>query len=114
LSNGIGAGPFLTKPIRVSISVGFQHRIERQQMQGLVSSIDQAGNSERTHRFAVRFRYMRTMLDGKHLVGWGMATATYPGMRSPGAAKVRILQDGSAMVSSATQDMGGGTYTTMT
>jgi xanthine dehydrogenase YagR molybdenum-binding subunit len=43
-----------------------------------------------------------------------MATATYPGIRSPGAAKVRILQDGSAMVSRPTQDMGGGTYTTMT
>ena len=56
----------------------------------------------------------RSMSDGKYLVGWGMATATYPGMRSPGAAKVRILQDGSAVVSSATQDMGGGTYTTMT
>jgi xanthine dehydrogenase YagR molybdenum-binding subunit len=55
-----------------------------------------------------------SMRDGKYLVGWGMATATYPGMRSPGAAKVRILQDGSAQVSSATQDMGGGTYTTMT
>lgn len=56
----------------------------------------------------------RSMRDGKFLVGWGMATATYPGMRSPGAAKVRILQDGSAQVISATQDMGGGTYTTMT
>lgn len=56
----------------------------------------------------------RSMRDGKYLVGWGMATATYPGMRSPGAAKVRILQDGTAQVVSATQDMGGGTYTTMT
>ncbi|HKV93905.1 MAG TPA: xanthine dehydrogenase family protein molybdopterin-binding subunit [Candidatus Angelobacter sp.] len=56
----------------------------------------------------------RSMRDGKLLVGWGMATATYPGMRSPGAAKVRILQDGTAQVISATQDMGGGTYTTMT
>jgi xanthine dehydrogenase YagR molybdenum-binding subunit len=56
----------------------------------------------------------QSMRDGKYLIGWGMATATYPGMRSPGAAKVRILQDGSAQVSSATQDMGGGTYTTMT
>jgi len=55
----------------------------------------------------------RSMRDGKLLVGWGMATATYPGMRSPGAARVRILQDGSASVTSATQDMGGGTYTTM-
>ena len=55
----------------------------------------------------------RSMHDGKLLVGWGMATATYPGMRNPGAARVRILQDGSAAVASATQDMGGGTYTTM-
>jgi xanthine dehydrogenase YagR molybdenum-binding subunit len=55
-----------------------------------------------------------SMRDGKYLIGWGMATATYPGMRSPGAAKVRILQDGTAQVISATQDMGGGTYTTMT
>lgn len=54
-----------------------------------------------------------SMRDGDLLVGWGMATATYPGMRSPGAAKVRILQDGSAEVISATQDMGGGTYTVM-
>src|SRR5207248_7990005 len=53
------------------------------------------------------------MRDGKLLIGWGMATATYPGMRSPGAAKVRILQDGTASVVSATQEMGGGTYTTM-
>jgi len=31
LSNGIGPqDPFLTKPIRVSVSVGFQHRIECQ------------------------------------------------------------------------------------
>jgi xanthine dehydrogenase YagR molybdenum-binding subunit len=55
-----------------------------------------------------------SMRDGHYLVGWGMATATFPGYRSPGSAKVRILQDGSAMVSSATQDMCGGTYTTMT
>jgi xanthine dehydrogenase YagR molybdenum-binding subunit len=54
-----------------------------------------------------------SMRDGHLLVGWGMATATYPGIRSPGAAKVRILQDGSVEVTSATQDMGGGTYTTM-
>src|SRR5205814_8504601 len=43
----------------------------------------------------------------------GMATATYPGSRSPGAGKVRIHQDGTVDVISATQDMGGGTYTTM-
>ncbi|HEV2987013.1 MAG TPA: xanthine dehydrogenase family protein molybdopterin-binding subunit [Candidatus Angelobacter sp.] len=64
--------------------------------------------------WARRDPHPRSMRDGKYLVGWGMASATYPGMRSPGAAKVRILQDGSAQVVSATQDMGGGTYTTMT
>ncbi len=52
--------------------------------------------------------------DGRFLVGWGMATATYPAYRSPGAAKVRILDDGSVVVASATQDIGTGTYTTMT
>jgi xanthine dehydrogenase YagR molybdenum-binding subunit len=52
--------------------------------------------------------------DGHWLVGLGMATATYPGMRSPGAAKVRINADGTALVTSATQDIGTGTYTTMT
>lgn len=52
--------------------------------------------------------------DGRFFVGWGMATSTYPGYRSPGAARVRILADGSVVVSSATQDIGTGTYTTMT
>ena len=51
--------------------------------------------------------------DGRFLIGWGMATATYPGYRSPGAARVRILADGTIFVSSATQDIGTGTYTTM-
>ncbi|MGH9404218.1 MAG: xanthine dehydrogenase family protein molybdopterin-binding subunit [Terriglobia bacterium] len=55
----------------------------------------------------------RSMRAESVLVGWGMATATYPGMRSPGAARVRVFADGSASVLSATQDMGGGTYTTM-
>jgi xanthine dehydrogenase YagR molybdenum-binding subunit len=55
----------------------------------------------------------RAHRDGSYLYGWGMATATYPGYRSPGAARVRILPDGSIVVSSATQDIGTGTYTTL-
>jgi xanthine dehydrogenase YagR molybdenum-binding subunit len=55
----------------------------------------------------------RSHRDGRTLIGWGMATATYPAYRSPGAAKVRILPDGMSIVSSATQDIGTGTYTTM-
>ena len=52
--------------------------------------------------------------DGRFLIGQGMATATYPGYRFQGAARVRILSDGSVVVASATQDLGTGTYTTMT
>jgi xanthine dehydrogenase YagR molybdenum-binding subunit len=49
--------------------------------------------------------------DGDWLVGWGMATATYPAQRAQAKAKVRILADGSAEVQCATQDLGTGTYT---
>ena len=42
-----------------------------------------------------------------------MATSTYPGYRSPGAALVRLYEDGTVEVASATQDIGTGTYTTM-
>jgi len=54
------------------------------------------------------------MHEGRYLIGYGMATATYPGFRMPGAAAVRLFRDGHVEVSSATQDMGTGTYTTMT
>jgi xanthine dehydrogenase YagR molybdenum-binding subunit len=54
---------------------------------------------------------MRT--DG-HLVGYGMASAYYPARRAPASASARILPDGSAIVRSATSDMGPGTYTSMT
>jgi xanthine dehydrogenase YagR molybdenum-binding subunit len=56
----------------------------------------------------------RSMRDGRYLIGYGMATATYPGMRLPGAAAVKLFADGRVEVTSATQDMGTGTYTTMT
>jgi xanthine dehydrogenase YagR molybdenum-binding subunit len=48
------------------------------------------------------------------LIGWGMASSTYPGNRSEAGATVRIERDGSVVVRSATQDIGTGTYTTMT
>jgi xanthine dehydrogenase YagR molybdenum-binding subunit len=56
-------------------------------------------------------RSMRT--DGL-LVGYGMAAITYPARRAPASASARILPDGSALVRSATSDMGPGTYTSMT
>jgi xanthine dehydrogenase YagR molybdenum-binding subunit len=48
------------------------------------------------------------------LIGWGMATATYPAHRSPASASARLLRDGSVIVMSGTQDLGTGTYTIMT
>jgi len=54
-----------------------------------------------------------SMRDGRWRVGQGMATATYPANRSPADASVRMLPDGSAVVRSATHDLGTGTYTVM-
>ena len=48
------------------------------------------------------------------LVGYGMATATYPGYRQGASARAQMFADGHAVVSSATQDIGTGTYTVMT
>jgi xanthine dehydrogenase YagR molybdenum-binding subunit len=48
------------------------------------------------------------------LIGWGMATATYPGYRFAGAAKARLMADGRAVVSSAAHDLGTGAYTVFT
>jgi xanthine dehydrogenase YagR molybdenum-binding subunit len=52
--------------------------------------------------------------EGKWLVGYGMATATYPANRSPSSAKATIFADGHAEILCATQDIGTGTYTIMT
>ena len=52
--------------------------------------------------------------DGEDLIGWGMATATYPGYRMGAAVKVRLERDGSgprAIVSTAGSDVGTGMYT---
>ena len=48
------------------------------------------------------------------LIGYGMATATYPGYRQGASARAQMFADGRAVVSSATQDIGTGTYTVMT
>jgi len=62
----------------------------------------------------------RTMAPGSmktpdgQLIGWGMATATYPVRRSPSSALARLLPDGTAYVQAGTQDLGTGTYTVMT
>jgi xanthine dehydrogenase YagR molybdenum-binding subunit len=55
-----------------------------------------------------------SMRDGRWLLGWGMATATYPMNFAPASARARLLPDGTAEVSSAASDMGPGTWTSMT
>jgi xanthine dehydrogenase YagR molybdenum-binding subunit len=50
--------------------------------------------------------------DGK-LVGWGMATATYPTNRSPAECSATLHPDGTAVFRSSTHDLGTGTYTVM-
>jgi xanthine dehydrogenase YagR molybdenum-binding subunit len=55
-----------------------------------------------------------SMKDGDLLVGWGIATAVYPGYRWPASARVRLSSDGHALVQAATQDLGTGSYTVFT
>jgi xanthine dehydrogenase YagR molybdenum-binding subunit len=55
-----------------------------------------------------------SMKDGSLLVGWGMSTASYPGHRRTAAASVRLLADGTALVQSATHEIGNGAYTVFT
>ena len=56
----------------------------------------------------------RSMRENGQLVGYGMAGVTYPARRAPATASARILRDGTAVVRSATSDIGPGTYTSMT
>ena len=48
------------------------------------------------------------------LIGWGMATETYPGTRNLADAVVRFMPDGRVFVASGTEDIGTGMYTIMT
>src|SRR5688572_7122822 len=56
----------------------------------------------------------RSMRDGRLLVGWGMATGVWGAFQRPANAKITFRADGSAHVTSATSDIGPGTYTVMT
>src|SRR5438874_1502380 len=56
----------------------------------------------------------RSMREGELLVGWGMATATYPAHKMNAEAKVQLRADGSATVQCATHDLGTGAYTAFT
>jgi len=55
-----------------------------------------------------------SMRDGSQLIGWGMATETYPARGLPASALVRFQPDGRVLVASGTQEIGNGIYTIMT
>ncbi|SEU12851.1 xanthine dehydrogenase family protein molybdopterin-binding subunit [Stigmatella erecta] len=55
-----------------------------------------------------------SMKDGRTLIGWGMASATYPARQMKASAKASLQPDGSVQVLCGSQDLGTGTYTVMT
>ncbi|HTK97945.1 MAG TPA: xanthine dehydrogenase family protein molybdopterin-binding subunit [Pseudomonadales bacterium] len=55
-----------------------------------------------------------SMRDGDLLVGWGMATATYPAYKMKAAVKVQLRADNTVTVQCATHDLGTGAYTAFT
>jgi len=52
-----------------------------------------------------------SMRNGDLILGWGMATCNWPASRHAAEVRVRLLADGTARASCATQDIGTGTYT---
>ena len=55
----------------------------------------------------------RSMREGSALVGWGMASGVWESAQAPASAKAVLTADGTLSVSSATEDIGTGTYTVM-
>ena len=67
-------------------------------------------------RFGWRDRPMAARSSSRDavLVGWGMATATYPGRRMPASCRVRTDATGTVRFASATHEVGNGVRTVMT
>jgi xanthine dehydrogenase YagR molybdenum-binding subunit len=63
--------------------------------------------------WAKRPREPRFTRDGSWLVGWGMATASYPAHQRPSSALVKIKRDGTVVAQAGSHDLGTGTYTIM-
>src|SRR5205823_2737334 len=55
-----------------------------------------------------------SMREGDTLIGWGMAGGIWEAMQFEASAKAVLGADGRLTVSSATEDIGTGTYTIMT
>ncbi|MBJ9975832.1 xanthine dehydrogenase family protein molybdopterin-binding subunit [Pseudomonas sp. S75] len=64
--------------------------------------------------WAARSSSPRSMRNGNQLVGWGMAGGVWESMQMKASAKACLGADGHLTVSSATTDIGTGTYTVMT
>ncbi|HEX8152549.1 MAG TPA: xanthine dehydrogenase family protein molybdopterin-binding subunit, partial [Thermoanaerobaculia bacterium] len=60
-----------------------------------------------------RNREPRSMRDGRLLIGYGMASATYGSFRAPASARAVMNADGTAVISCGTHEMGCGTATVM-
>lgn len=56
----------------------------------------------------------RSMREGNQLIGWGMAGGVWEAMQMKASARARLDAHGRLLVSSATTDIGTGTYTVMT
>jgi xanthine dehydrogenase YagR molybdenum-binding subunit len=56
----------------------------------------------------------RSMRDGRELVGWGMATGVWEATLSKLSARAVLTPDGCLEVTTATSDIGTGTYTILT
>ncbi|MGI8785680.1 MAG: xanthine dehydrogenase family protein molybdopterin-binding subunit [Acidobacteriota bacterium] len=56
----------------------------------------------------------RSMREGQSLIGWGLATGVWGAVQGVARAKALLHADGKLTVSSATADIGTGTYTIMT
>jgi xanthine dehydrogenase YagR molybdenum-binding subunit len=56
----------------------------------------------------------RSMRDGRYLVGWGTATGVWGAFQMSASARITYRANNTAHVTSATTDIGPGTYTVMT
>lgn len=64
--------------------------------------------------WAQRPQAPRSLREGNQLIGMGMATGVWEALQMPASARACIDADGRLQVSSATADIGTGTYTAMT
>ena len=53
----------------------------------------------------------RSMRDGRWLIGWGMATGTWPAGQNPASVRLTFKVDGTLLIESSVTDIGPGTYT---